>query len=136
MAYMNQERKAKLAPAIKAALKKYGVKGTISVNGYSTLAVNIKSGRLDFIRNYNETVQARPGGFRNGSSVKDNLDVNPYWFREEFSGEVLDFLKELIAAMKVGNWDNSRAEIDYFDVGWYISVNIGKWNKPYILTEK
>jgi len=22
---------------------------------------------------------------------------------------------------------------DYFDVGWYISVNLGKWDKPYIV---
>jgi hypothetical protein len=20
---------------------------------------------------------------------------------------------------------------DYFDVGWYIDINVGKWNKPY-----
>ena len=22
---------------------------------------------------------------------------------------------------------------DYFDVGWYISVNLGKWDKPYVV---
>jgi len=22
---------------------------------------------------------------------------------------------------------------DYFNVGWYIDVNIGKWNKPYVI---
>jgi hypothetical protein len=33
--------------------------------------------------------------------------------------------------MNNGNWNNSRIEVDYFDVGWYIDVNIGKWNKPY-----
>jgi len=36
MAWMNQERKAALAPAIKAALKKYGLKGSLSVNNHST----------------------------------------------------------------------------------------------------
>jgi len=24
---------------------------------------------------------------------------------------------------------------DYFDVGWYISVNLGRWDKPYIVSE-
>jgi hypothetical protein len=23
---------------------------------------------------------------------------------------------------------------DYFDVGWYIEINVGKWNKEYNLT--
>jgi peptidoglycan/xylan/chitin deacetylase (PgdA/CDA1 family) len=31
MAYMNQQKKAALAPAIKAVLKKYNMKGTIAV---------------------------------------------------------------------------------------------------------
>ena len=32
MAYISQDEKKKLAPAIKAVLKKYGVKGTIGIN--------------------------------------------------------------------------------------------------------
>jgi hypothetical protein len=43
MAFMNQERKAKLAPAVKAVLKRYGVKGTLSTERHS-ISLNIKSG--------------------------------------------------------------------------------------------
>jgi hypothetical protein len=35
--------------------------------------------------------------------------------------------------MNMGNHDNSDIMTDYFDVGWYVDVNIGLWNKPYIL---
>ena len=49
MAYISQEEKKELAPGIKAVLKKYGVKGTIAVRGYSSLVVNIKSGVLDLL---------------------------------------------------------------------------------------
>ena len=55
MAYMSQERKQNLAPAIKAVLKKYGVKATIAVRNHSTLVVNIKSGSIDFIENFIQT---------------------------------------------------------------------------------
>ena len=48
MAYMSQERKAQIAPAVKAILKRYGVKGTLSTDRYS-LSLNIKSGPMDFI---------------------------------------------------------------------------------------
>lgn len=134
MAFMNQDRKATLAPAIKQILKRYGIKGSIAVRNRMTLVLNIKSGTLDFIKDYNETVGARPGGFRLGSPATTYLDINPYWYQEHFSNKVIrTFLKEIFAAMNVGNHDRSDIQTDYFDVGWYVDVNIGKWNKPYIL---
>jgi hypothetical protein len=33
-----------------------------------------------------------------------------------------------------GNYNNSDIMTDYFDVGWYIEINVGKWNKEYNLT--
>ena len=42
MAYMNQERKAERATAIKAILKKYGQKGSLSVRNHSTLCLKVK----------------------------------------------------------------------------------------------
>ena len=48
MAYISQQDKKDLAPAIKAVLKNYGMKGTISINHYSSLVVTIQSGVLDF----------------------------------------------------------------------------------------
>jgi hypothetical protein len=35
--------------------------------------------------------------------------------------------------MNGGNHDNSDVQTDYFDVGWYVDVNIGSWDKPYTL---
>ena len=131
MAYVSQELKAKLTPQIKAVCKKYGIKATVAVRRHSTLVVNISQGRIDFIKNFNE-VNARKPGF---VSAKDYIDVNIYWYREHFDGEALQFLQELIPAMNVGNHDRSDLQTDYFDVGWYVDVNIGRWNKPYALAE-
>lgn len=136
MAYMNQERKANMSPAIKAALKKYNVKGSIAVRHHSTLVLNIKSGAIDFISNYNTVVGnssrflAQPDSFR---KAENSLDVNPYWFKEQFDGTALDCLTEIMLAMQAGNHDRSDIQTDYFDVGWYVDVNIGQWDKPYIL---
>ena len=47
MAYINQEDKKRLAPNIKAVLKKYGVKGTISISHHSNLVVRLKEGKVD-----------------------------------------------------------------------------------------
>jgi hypothetical protein len=131
MAYMNQEKKARIATVIKPILKKYGVKATLAVRNHSTLVLNVKSGSIDFINNFNETVESRPGGFRNGSPAEKSLQVNPYWYQDHFTGKSKAFLSEVIPVMNTGNHDNSDVQSDYFDVGWYINVNIGCWNKPY-----
>lgn len=139
MAYFNQERKKERAPAIKAILKKYGVKGSLSVNNHSTFVLNIKSGSIDFIENFIKTdAKLIHGGKMSQDRIdyirkEQCLDVNPYWYQEHFSGKALNFLKEIFAAMNNGNHDNSDIQTDYFDVGWYVDVNVGSWNKPYTL---
>jgi len=134
MAYMSQEKKAKLAPTIKSILKRYNIKGSLAVRNHMTLVLNIKSGPIDFITNTNETVERRPGGYRTGSPAVGRTQVNPYWYNEHFTGQALAFLSEVIPAMNDGNHDRSEAQYDHFDVGWYIDVNIGQWDAPYIVT--
>lgn len=125
MAYMSQEKKAKIAPVIKSILKKYKVKGSLAVRNHSTLVLNLKSGSIDFIANYGNTPEARM------DAEKFGIQVNPYWYKDHFTGKAKAFLSEVIPAMNCGNHDNSDAMTDYFDVGWYVDVNIGRWNKPY-----
>ena len=36
----------------------------------------------------------------------------------------------------VANHDNSDAQIDYFDVGYYTHWSVGRWNKPFVKTAK
>jgi hypothetical protein len=125
MAYVSQELKSKLAPQIKAICKKYGVKASLAVRNHSTLALNIKSGKIDFISDYGNSDDARKFG----------IQVNPYWYKDHFTGKSKAFLSEVIPAMNDGNWDKSEIQYDYFNVGWYIDVNVGKWNKPYVFTK-
>ena len=135
MAYMNQERKAQRAPAIKAICKRYGIKATLSIRNHSTLVLNVKAGAIDFIGNYNATVAAQPGGFRSYErpAVKE-IQVNPYWYKEHFSGTALAFLEEVIPEMYGTDYfDESDAQTDYFHCSHYIDVNIGRWDKAYEL---
>lgn len=125
MAYMSQEKKAKIAPVIKSVLKKYKVKGSLAVRNHSTLVLNLKSGSIDFISDYGNTPEAR------ADAEKFGIQVNPYWYKDHFTGEAKDFLGEVLKAMNAGNHNNSDAMTDYFDVGWYVDVNVGQWNKPY-----
>ena len=117
MAYMDQAKKKELAPGIKRVLKKYGMKGTLGVNHHSTLVINISSGPIYF--------------------DKDCFhQVNHYWIERSYEGQARDFLMELKEAAMKDNHDNSDIMTDYFDVGYYLDINIGRWNKPYLCTKE
>ena len=131
---MSQEKKAKIAPKIKDILAKYKVKGSLAVRNHMTLVLNIKSGSVDFIGNFNETVSSDPYlSARGFTPAEKSLDVNPYHYQNHFSGDAKAFMQEVFAVMNDGNHDRSDIQSDYFDVGWYVDVNVGQWNKEYIV---
>ena len=122
MAYVSQKDKAELAPEINKVLKKYGMKGSIAVRHHSTLVVNLRSGDIDFSGNYTH-------GDR-------YIQVNEYWIDDHYKDNLTarDFLNELLAAMKGPKYfNNDDAMTDYFHRSHYTDINVGKWNKPYIL---
>jgi hypothetical protein len=65
------------------------------------------------------------------SPENNNIQVNTKWYHEHFDGLAKEFLSEIIPLMNIGNYDKSDIMTDYFNVGWYVNVNIGKWNKKY-----
>ena len=116
MAYMNQEKKAIIASKLKPVLKKYGMKGSLSVRSHLSICLTVKSGTIDF-------------------GLKDKgYQVNTYWIKDHWTGKAQAFLLEALDALKsAGYYNNSDAMTDYFDTAYYMDINIGKWNKPYIL---
>lgn len=119
MAYMNQEKKAKIAAVLKPILKKYGLKGTLSVRNHMTIVLTLTEGKIDFAKDGN-------------MDMKFGIQVNPYWYQDHFTGQAKQALSEIIPAMYSADYyDNSDAQIDYFDTAYYVDVNVGKWNKQY-----
>lgn len=139
MAYMNQERKQKIAQALKPVLAKFGVKGTLRVRNHTAITLTLKSGPIDFIANSNRVCGNNhyqvSRGFRPNTNNYDQ--VNPYWFQDHYDGVAKEFLTEAFKALKAADYyDNSDAMTDYFDTAYYYDLNIGRWDKPYVVTSK
>ena len=121
MAYVSQQDKKELAPAIKKVLSKYGMKGSISIRNHSTLQVTLQSGAIDF---------------KDYSHGDGYIQVNTYHIDSHYSGKAKAFLNELLDAMKGPKYfNNDDAMTDYFHRSHYTDINVGKWNKPYFLQE-
>ena len=119
MAYVSQQDKKELAPAIKKVLSKYGMKGSISIRQHSTLKVTLQSGAIDF---------------KDYSHGDGYIQVNTYHIDSHYTGKAKAFLNELLDAMKGPKYfNNDDAMTDYFHRSHYTDINVGKWNKPYFM---
>ena len=125
MAYISQEDKKTLAPAIKAVFKKYGLKGSISIKNHMTLCANVSAGRLDLIG-----AAAAVGDFRTSGYYQGNA----YGATNEKYKDIFNFYEELKKAMRGALWfDKSDLMTDYHHTAYFMDINIGRWDKPYQL---
>jgi hypothetical protein len=135
MAYMNQERKAKIKAMLDKNLKGTGVKFSLRCTSLS-ITCTIKSAPIDLIANSNETCSkdfyqvAR--GFKPNTTAYEQ--VNQYHYKNHFSGEALDIMNLIVKSMYAADYyDNSDAMTDYFDTAYYVNIQIGQWDKPFIV---
>jgi hypothetical protein len=138
MAYITQEMKRELAPGINNVLKKYGCKGSISTPNRTMLCVTISQGPIDFIGKANK--QGKEHSEWTGRTfhpIEGSYQENPYRYAENHDGQLDqadEFLNELRDAMRgTLYYNNDDIMTDYFDSAYFMSINIGKWNKPYQL---
>jgi len=129
MAYISQEDKKTLAPAIKAVFKKYGLKGSISIKNHITLCANVSAGRLDLIGAAAAVGSLRSTGY---------YQANPYRPTNEkykdINLDIFNFYEQLKKAMRGTLWfDKSDLMTDYHHTAYFMDINIGRWNKPYQL---
>lgn len=116
MAYFSQEQKKAMAPKMRALLKRYGTKGTLSVRNHSTVVLTLKSGDIDF---------------------GDATSVNVYWVDKHFADNPVarDFLLEAVEILKGPDYfDKTEIQADYFCCSHYYDIKIGKWDQPYVCT--
>jgi len=133
MAYIDQAKKSELSVAVKKILARNGLKGSLSISNHTTLTLTISQGAIDFIDNCNKTCSNDLSQPMFRPITSGEMDVNVYHIDRHFTGKAQLVLNQLRAAMMKGNHDDSDVMTDYFDVGWYVRIQIGKWNKPYTL---
>jgi len=127
MAYISKEEKQEKTVLLQKLGKKYGVKLTVSRPRYSTITLNISRGKIDFFSDY----LWQTGFFIDGEKY---LNVNHYYLSDQFKNNSLslEFLMQAFEILNKGNYNNSDSMTDYFDIGFYVDINIGKFQKPYV----
>jgi hypothetical protein len=133
MAYMNQEKKKEIAALLKLAIPK-SWKYSLSVNYHSTIILTVRSAPLDLIEIY--TARGCLEDSRNSAIKSGHIEINPYHWQSHFEGELLQLFTVIFAAINLNNHNSSDSMTDYFDVGHYVLLQFGSWDKPFILGNK
>ena len=77
------------------------------------------------------TIVSGPVDFGLSKEGRTYRQINGY-YPENYENS--DILEEIMTIINDGNHDNSDIMTDYFDVGWYWDINVGDWDKTYVLT--
>ena len=104
---------------------------------YPNLKFSVKN------RNYTAVDVAIVGGdidFSDLLNGRNHTSVNQYALMREYGepvyGEHTELLRGIFKIVNEGNYDRSDMMTDYFDVGFYVDFEIGRWDKPYVCTAK
>lgn len=135
MAYIDQARKTTIVAALKRVMPA-GWKFSTSIHNHSTITLTISAAPEDLTGEYVRTANASRsfGHYGDILPAMDHCSVNEYHLDSQFTGRLLSIFTQLSNALNAGNHDNSDIQTDYFDVGWYTSINIGRWDKPFVNT--
>lgn len=116
MAYITKETTKKIREALKAGFKK-DIKFSVSMRDHMALDVRIMQSPY--------------------FEADEYVQVNQYHISENFPKEQADVLNKVHEIIKtVGEYyNNSDIMTDYFDVAFYYTISIGRWDKGHIVRE-
>ena len=120
-------------------------------SGGCSLHINLMQSNFKVVRDYKSLTESEKYNYLSGRSEeqlrsmqeKGYHQLSSYTLREEFKTDVWNngvflteqghnLFKRVQAMSDYFNWDDSDAQIDYFDVKFYLHLSIGKWDKPLV----
>lgn len=111
MAYIKKERVAEIRKQLKEEFK--NIKFSVVREHYSSVNISIMSAPFKF-------------------TDKDYTTVSMYHISDYENAEILQRIHDIA---NEGNYNRSDAMSDYFDVGFYVNIRIGKYDQPFKLVE-
>ena len=136
MAHMTQEEKKEIAAKLKEFMPK-GWKHTLSVRNNTGIVFKLSQAPADLLAEAD----------KNQSKVirQDDTDLNhlqtrgyfePYHARlSEYFDESLALFERIVEVLNLNNYDRSDVQSDYFNIGHYVYIKIGTYDKPFKYVE-
>jgi len=115
-------------------------KFSVSIQRYAggqSLHVSLMSGPFDAFAqaedtngNIRESDYAQLNHFQFNNTKDDEYISNGSYLTKT----AFNIMARVYSITREYNWDNSEPQTDYFDVHFYVHLNIGQWDKPFVRT--
>jgi hypothetical protein len=121
MAYITTEETKEIRKALKENFPEW--KFSVRREHHSSVRVTILEGPKDFSDILHE----------HRAMTINHYWLNKYGKHEPFFQKIIDIIKTAPAKATNGRawYDRSDAMTDYFDIAFYIHLELGRWEKPY-----
>ena len=139
MAYIKTEEVSAIRNELKKRFGHTGLKFGVRKMHHSSVHVTIKAGPIDFtdvFRSSNSRDFTNPGT-DNGYAQINTYHLDMYGEHESHFEAILKIIKTAPALAEGGRewFDKSDIMTDYFHTAFYINLNVGAWDKPYVCSK-
>ena len=117
MAYMNKEHAREIRNNLKKEFPNF--KFSVKINHHSSISISLMKSPL----NFDQDIALSGFGY---------IQLNHYYLERYSHSDILKRIKDIVNEK---NWDESNIQFDHFDVGFYVNMNIGQYDKPYIYSK-
>ncbi len=133
MAYIKTEEVSAIRNELKKRFGHTGLKFGVKKQHHSSVHVTIKAGPIDFSDIYKDHY-----GSGDHYAQVNVYHLSNYGQHQPFFEEVLKIIKTAPALVEGGRewFDKSDAMTDYFHTAFYINLNVGEYDKPYVYNGK
>jgi hypothetical protein len=122
MAYVSAETKAKILAGLKEVMPE-GWKYSLSIRDLVEARLLISKAPIDLAAMCNA----------NRTEPRDYAELHPGRIESIFTGDVLETMKKIRAALNVDNHDNTDSMRGYVDVGYYVRIELGRDGSPFVV---
>ena len=90
-----------------------------------------KGWKLSITKDHHTGINAAIMEYPKGYNFPGYEQINHYYLDKCGLGKKeVAILKKITDVCMQGNHDNSDIMTDYFDIGWFFNLAVGKWDKP------
>lgn len=133
MSYISKEQVKEIRNNLKKAFPE--IKFSVRGKDYTEVQVTILESPYDFFNMINDYTPTNGMKKIWDKKPEKHHQVNQYHIDRNWIGKAKEILLKIYQLINKGNYDNSDSQRDHFDVGFYVSINIGEWDKPYIVNK-
>jgi len=129
MAYVSKELKAKIKTALNEVVPKTW-KWSLAIDHHSCIVMTISKGPKE--------LAIIPAGVEFNGTQRPERAVDSRQINDKhvdssmIAGETRDIVVKIVKALNTDNYDKSDSQSDYYNVGHYVTLRVGRWDKAFV----